>query len=327
MAVELVHKDPDVHRIRVPLPGNSLRNVNSYVVQSGGDALIIDTGFNCDESYDALVGGLREIGVSIADARLFVTHAHADHYSLAARLGCAEVLMHQDAYKAVNDIIDGVLDRVQYKTALEMGFSREDIGTLITVSPLSKQVGKEPFEATMVEEGDKLHVGRFAFEPILTPGHAPGHLCLYLPERELMFTGDHLLFDISPNVSHWTHAGDTLAEYLDSLRKVRDIPVSCALPAHRNLRDGIASRVDELLRHHDARLKECLDAVMSQDGQVASGIARHMTWARNARFDDLDIVQQLFAAGETRAHVEHMVRTGLVLREYDGDVVRYTARR
>jgi glyoxylase-like metal-dependent hydrolase (beta-lactamase superfamily II) len=36
---------------------------------------------------------------------------------------------------------------------------------------------------------------------IETPGHSPGHCCLYEPNKRILFSGDHLLKEITPNVS------------------------------------------------------------------------------------------------------------------------------
>jgi len=40
-----------------------------------------------------------------------------------------------------------------------------------------------------LKEG-KLSLGKDVFEVLLTPGHSPGSLCLYWPERKVLFTGD-----------------------------------------------------------------------------------------------------------------------------------------
>jgi glyoxylase-like metal-dependent hydrolase (beta-lactamase superfamily II) len=41
-------------------------------------------------------------------------------------------------------------------------------------------------------EGDTVAVDGFAFQVLHTPGHTPGSICLYLPERDLLFSGDTL---------------------------------------------------------------------------------------------------------------------------------------
>jgi glyoxylase-like metal-dependent hydrolase (beta-lactamase superfamily II) len=43
-----------------------------------------------------------------------------------------------------------------------------------------------------LEEGDKITVGRYTFEVLFTPGHAPGHVCFYQPQAGIIFDGDVL---------------------------------------------------------------------------------------------------------------------------------------
>jgi len=45
---------PGVFRVKVPLPNNPLRYTNSYLLISRGKCLVVDTGFNVDESYGVL---------------------------------------------------------------------------------------------------------------------------------------------------------------------------------------------------------------------------------------------------------------------------------
>ena len=48
-----------------------------------------------------------------------------------------------------------------------------------------------------------------------------------------MFTADHILFDITPNITQWKDMRDALGNYLDSLVKIRGYAMETALPAHR----------------------------------------------------------------------------------------------
>ena len=52
----------NIFRIDVPLPGNPLKWLNSYLIRAadGGRHLLIDTGFNRPECRDALFSALRE---------------------------------------------------------------------------------------------------------------------------------------------------------------------------------------------------------------------------------------------------------------------------
>ena len=55
---EKIYSNPDIYKIYVPLPNNPLKNLNSYVVKTENKNLIIDTGFNMPECYEALTEGL-----------------------------------------------------------------------------------------------------------------------------------------------------------------------------------------------------------------------------------------------------------------------------
>ena len=77
---------PNLFRIEIPLPGSPLKYLNSYVVRSKDKNLIIDTGLNQKECLIAMQAGLQEIGVSLDRTDIFITHLHADHFSLVSEL-------------------------------------------------------------------------------------------------------------------------------------------------------------------------------------------------------------------------------------------------
>lgn len=48
-----------------------------------------------------------------------------------------------------------------------------------------------------------------------------------------MLLGDHVLFDITPNITDWWDVPDSLGNYLRSLDKLEAYPVTLPLPGHR----------------------------------------------------------------------------------------------
>jgi glyoxylase-like metal-dependent hydrolase (beta-lactamase superfamily II) len=50
-----------------------------------------------------------------------------------------------------------------------------------------------PEPAFFLEEGD-LQIGDHRFQVVMTPGHSPGSLCLYWPDKKALFTGDVVFF-------------------------------------------------------------------------------------------------------------------------------------
>ena len=77
---------PNLYRIKIPLPESPLKYLNSYVIRDPERCLIIDTGLNRTECLEAMLAGLRKIDVDLAQSDLFITHLHADHFGLVAKL-------------------------------------------------------------------------------------------------------------------------------------------------------------------------------------------------------------------------------------------------
>ncbi len=177
--------------------------------------------------------------------------------------------------------------------------------------------------AQRAEPGDVIEVGGYRLEVICTPGHTPSHLCLWMAEQRTMFTGDHVLFDITPNITFWPNLENSLGSYLSSLRMVRNYPVERALPAHRAVGDFHA-RVEELLRHHEYRLGECLAVVGEEPGLLPFDIAGRMTWRIRAKnWEEFPVSQKWFAVGECLSHLDLLEREGKVRGEMKDGLVRY----
>ena len=79
-----------------------------------------------------------------------------------------------------------------------------------------------------------------------------------------MFTADHILFDITPNITQWKDMRDALGNYLDSLVKIRGYAMETALPAHRKNEMDVYVRINQIVEHHLTRLCETVNALEAQ---------------------------------------------------------------
>jgi len=310
--VEQVYNSPAIYRIVVPIPDNPLKNLNSYVVINEPGALVIDTGFNRVECRNALLEGLRELRLEIKDCTLFLTHVHSDHCGLAPLFAQAGAEIRMSA-------IDW--DFLGTRVAADGWNSLEELFLLHGFPPgeLEKQgTGNHAriyspgyqFPATLVTDGEEFDLNGLRFRCVWTPGHTPGHMCLYMPQQKLLFAGDHVLYTITPNISPWEGVPDSLGDYLKSLNKINGLEVVRGFPAHRE-EGAFYPRIAAIQEHHALRLKELAGLIQRCPGKTAYELAQGMTWSvRGRRWADFPPNQKWFATGETIAHLNYLVFTG-----------------
>ena len=129
--------------------------------------------------------------------------------------------------------------------------------------------------------------GPRTWEIVHTPGHSPGHICLWSSEDRLLCSGDHLLKPISPPVTFERgFERDPMGSYLESLRHVQELAPALVLPGHGEIFSDGARRAATIEQGKRRRLE-----------QVRSLIAR----------EEMDVTQltaELFGAG-LKSHQLH----------------------
>ena len=77
---------PELFRIEIPLLDSPLKYLNSYVLRSAARNVIVDTGLNRKACLNAMHQGLHQLEIDLNKTDFFITHLHADHFGLVARL-------------------------------------------------------------------------------------------------------------------------------------------------------------------------------------------------------------------------------------------------
>ena len=308
-------------RLDIPLEGNPLKNLNSYLIV-GEWSLLIDTGFRWESCRAAMERQLAEIGVDRDRMDIFLTHLHSDHTGLAPTLirpGCRIYIGRIDG-PGVEDAMDDAAWQALYTAYVQDGFTWEEIDHLWDKNPAQGAAPEVWDQYQDLEDGDVLSYRGHDLRCVLTPGHTPGHMCLYEAESKWLFSGDHVLFHISPNICRWSSMPDALGSYLESLQKVRDLPVELLLPAHRQETGDLTARVDELTAHHLRRIENAWQTVREEPGRTAYEIAGRMRWKiRSRSWEDFPLTQKFFAVGEALAHLDYLeVRGRIAHREEQG---------
>ncbi len=314
---------PGVFRMAIPLPRSPLKATNSYLIWDKDRPLVIDTAFNRPECRESFVSLLNEAGQSTDSVDYFVTHLHADHMGLAASLaGNGSIVYFNETDLPLARPDDAYWDWMA-SIYLEHGLPLADSREAIERHPGRIYGPDRDFPYTVVRDGDTLKKGGYTLRCVQTVGHTPGHMCLLAEEPNVLFCGDHILGDITPNITMWTGMSDPLGCYLASLDAVRDLNVMRALTGHRSMVDDCAKRIGELKRHHAGRLQEVIDALKDGEADAAS-VTPRISWdLRYERWDDVHPVQKLFATGETIAHLQYLAARGVISSSKRDGRIRY----
>lgn len=308
----------NIYSFPIVLPENPLKWLNCYVIkgQGNGRNLLIDTGFHRPECVESLLSGMRELNLVPEETDVFLTHLHTDHCGNAEMLqtmGCTLYMGAVD-YALSMTKTDGGWPESRHRAADE-GMPEDTIRLVFERHP-AILYDSEYFDASIVKEHDCLEYGGYRLECISTPGHTPGHFCLYEREHKIMFTGDHVLFDITPNISFWPTMEDALGVYLENLKKISEYDVELALPAHRNTGSvTMRERIGELQRHHENRLRETEYIIERNPGLTGYQIARMMKWRIHCRnWEEFPPAQKWFATCEAISHLEYLTKRNRITR-------------
>jgi glyoxylase-like metal-dependent hydrolase (beta-lactamase superfamily II) len=315
---------PQLYRIIIPLPNSPLKELNSYVIKADDRNLIIDTGFNRTVCFEAMQEGLRALDIDLSKTDFMLTHMHADHTGLISKLVTKTSTVFFSRIDArVFDKDISWQPMIDY--AVSNGFSLDDLMRALHNHPGFKYSPETIPEFSLIDDGDLIQIGDYRLKCLLTPGHTEGHICLYDEKKQILFSGDHVLYDITPHIESWSYEVNSLKNYLESLDKVRNLPVKIVLPGHRNFFTDLKERIDELKKHHQNRVNEVLE-VLGENTMNAYDIAAGMTWDIDCEnWEQFPIAQKWFATGEAIAHLRYLESEGRIKRNTNQKIVTFSA--
>ena len=311
---------PGIHWLKMPitLEQSTLAHINIYLIEGDKGYLLIDAGWNTDKSFTTLHNFLIKRGKSFHDiAQIVVTHVHPDHYGMAGRikqLSGATIAMHH----IEKDFIEPryiSMEELLHKTDRMLTANGTPEKEMVILRDASLDVEKyivPTMPDKLLHDGDTITNGAFTFRVIWTPGHSSGHICLYEPDKKILLSGDHILPNITPNVSvNPQSIENPLGRYLKSLQDLRQLEVVLTLPGHDQPLKNLQERIDEIIYHHGLRNVEILAAIALR-AKTAYQIAKEITWGDKGVWKDLPPFHKRMAVFETLAHLEMMAAVSRV---------------
>lgn len=295
----------NVWRLQVPMPSmGGPATSNAYaVLDADGGVLLVDSGWDTDEAWEALRSGLDEVGPGVAGVRTVVaTHLHRDHRGLAERLrqsSSAVVAMHVE-----DDLAQSVSRAVTPAELLRWGVPtsrEEELRTALPDVPEGISVDRR------LVDGDELPVPGRSAVVVHTPGHTRGSVCVLLPTERLLCTGDTLLPDVYPGLGLSGGATDcALDDYRRSLQRLEEFSDCTALPGHGSEMPDPAVRIAAIRAHHDRRTAEVGAVVAADPGASVWEIASRLSWRRG--WDGLIPRYRVSALRQTGMHLRGIRR-------------------
>lgn len=179
----------------------SENNCNSFFID-GSKRILIDPGHR--HLFQHVRRGLERIGVAPEHIDVvLVTHGHPDHLETVGSFGPST---------------RWAMSRVDYEFVMQYLGSRTEF----------------PEPAFFLQEGD-LAIGATAFQVLLTPGHSPGSVCLYWPEKKVLFTGDVVF---SQSIGRTDLPGGSGRQLKESISRLAELDVEVLCPGHGDVVAG-----------------------------------------------------------------------------------------
>jgi glyoxylase-like metal-dependent hydrolase (beta-lactamase superfamily II) len=270
---------------------------------------LFDCGPQGAATESALMVGLAGAGLDPRQiARVVISHGHADHYGMAPRLqelsGAAVLIGELDLSKLVDDSMFQATGKLMLKAGIpmdrlvEMGHRERKLGDI-----RPRVEGAEPLRG-----GERLVFDDFELDVLHLPGHTAGHICLLERGSGVLFAGDTLLLDISPNPMlepdprNPEERRQSLVEYLHSLDRLSELPLTTVFPGHGPPIEDPHGLIEEMRTHHHQRT-ERLAGLLDEEGLSGWQLA-------NRLFPKIEGFDNFLAVSEVVAHIDLLVLEG-----------------
>jgi glyoxylase-like metal-dependent hydrolase (beta-lactamase superfamily II) len=270
---EAVQAAPNVVRITAANAGPfTFAGTNTYLV-GDKDLAIIDPGPDLPQHFEALRDAIAGRKVS----GIFVTHTHRDHTDLLPRL---------KELTGANVYSEGPHRPFRPLRGIEL--NTLDASADHHFKPDRRLADKE----TVTGSG-------WTLEAVHTPGHTANHCAFALKERDVLFSGDHVM---AWSTSIVAPPDGSMAAYFSSLKKLLARSERLYLPGHGGQLSNPKVFTKALIAHRKMRERAILQRLRGGDARISQIVA--------ALYRDVNPRLHGAAALSVFAHMEHLIEQG-----------------
>lgn len=153
-----------------------------------------------------------------------------------------------------------------------------------------------------IGDGYSIEATEFRLTAVHTPGHASNHLCFLLEEERMLFSGDHIMQGSTVVIR--PPDGD-MAQYLDSLARVRKLRLKSIAPGHGLLITDPFDYIDWYIAHRHEREQKVLEALREAGTAKIDDLVPVV-------YADVDDERQKIARSSLHAHLLKLAAEGQV---------------
>ena len=198
-----------------------------YLLIGTKKALLIDTGLGIAD-IKSVVESLTKLPLIVA-----TTHIHWDH------IGGHKYFENIAVFESEKQWL--------YKFPLPLSIVKANLQVNNCKFPeyfdISKYTVFQGQPQILLHDNDIIDLGNRQINVIHTPGHSPGHCCFYEIEKGYLYSGD-LIYKGCLDIYYPT---TDIADFVNSIKKVKKLSISRILPAHHslNISADIIDKIDK----------------------------------------------------------------------------------
>lgn len=230
--------------------------VSLYLFDVKDNLVLIDAGHSMQYWKNAFYKALNELNINFENIDYcIITHEHPDHTGLVADLKRAnpevKICMHKIAHELAklrlalynkNNLEERAKERGEL--LIRYGLDKEEVDLMIRRFG-SGSMGFDYIKPDLLlNDNDKIIDGELQI--VHSPGHSVGHICIYYPRKGIIFSGDHILSNITPHLGTLVIPGasefnkknnfeNILEHYLRSLDRIDKLNSKIILPGHEQI--------------------------------------------------------------------------------------------